>query len=115
MIYFIAFINNYYLILVCIISKVVQAAVQGKYPQLGAQLGQVAGYKEAYEALRAVFVSSQIKPNNLQSGSQYAVDFQVKADKYINNLLKENEKNPEAVKVVLQIKSALDQIISNFA
>lgn len=85
----------------------VNAAVNAKYPTLGQGLGQVAGYKEAYQALRDIFVIPSIAVHNLKAGAygeKFAVDFKVKTDEYVNNLLKEHEKNPEAVKTVKEIK-----------
>ena len=69
----------------------VHAAALGKFPKLGAQIGQLPGLKEALEGLSAVFLSD-IKLTNLSNsanGKQYAVDFKIRAANYVTSLRKQ--------------------------
>ncbi|KAL4480502.1 hypothetical protein ABPG72_022257 [Tetrahymena utriculariae] len=95
----------------------VNEAVNTKYPTLGQGLGQVAGYKEAYQALRDIFVHPSITVNNLRQGSygqKFVVDFKTRADEYVKTLLKDHSSNPQAVKTIEEIQHTLNQIIQNY-
>lgn len=95
----------------------VNTAVTAKFPTLGQDLGKVAGYTEAYQALRDIFINPSIAVHNLRQGaygSKFALDFKTKADEYVNTLLKEHEKNPDAVKTIKEIKVALHEIIASY-
>ncbi|EAR84248.3 protein phosphatase 2C, putative (macronuclear) [Tetrahymena thermophila SB210] len=97
--------------------QTVNEAVNTKYPTLAEGLGQVAGYKEAYQALREIFVHPSISVNNLRQGSygqQFAVDFRTRADEYVKALLKDHSSNPQAVQTIQEIQHTLHQIIKNY-